>query len=131
MTRLIDAEKIDFKGIWGSTAIRRQAEKVIEAQPTVDAVELPCKIGAKVYAVPSKVNYALNILAGLEKNNRVYCQEVVEITFRASGWYMMGSADEEYGTGRIFRGKSFGETWFLSEEDAQDKLAALGGGAEK
>lgn len=40
MTRLIDADKIDFRGIWGSTAIRRQAEKVIEAQPTVDAVEV-------------------------------------------------------------------------------------------
>lgn len=40
MTRLIDADKIDFRGIWGSTAIRRQAEKVVESQPTADAAKV-------------------------------------------------------------------------------------------
>ena len=35
--------------------------------PTVDAVVLPCKIGDDVYIIPSKTNFKLNVLAGLEK----------------------------------------------------------------
>ena len=38
--RLIDADKIDFKGVCGSTAIRKLFEKVIEQQPTIVAVEV-------------------------------------------------------------------------------------------
>lgn len=96
----------------------------------VDAVVLPCKIDDDVYIIPSKVNFELNVLCGLEKNNRVYHQKVGEIVFLKDCWYVSGNADKEYGTGRVLLDSFYRKTWFLTEEEAQAALGKMDGGNE-
>ena len=103
---------------------------IIENAPTVDAVVLPCKIGDDVYIIPSKVNFELNVLSGLKKNNRVYHQKVVEIVFTQDCWYARGNADKEFGTGRVLPDVFYKKTWFLTEEEAETALAKMDGGNE-
>ena len=88
-------------------------------------LRLPCKIGADVYMIPSKVNYALNILSLHPENNKVYHQKVASVTFTEKGWYIECDKDREYGTGRILPEKMYKETWFLSQEEAEAKLKEM------
>ncbi len=88
-------------------------------------LQLPCKIGADVYIIPSKVNYALNILGLHPENNKVYHQKVSLITFTEKGWYIECDKDREYGTDRILLEKMYKETWFLSQEEAEAKLKEM------
>lgn len=92
-------------------------------------LQLPCKIGADVYIIPSKVNYALNILGLHPENNKVYHQKVSLITFTEKGWYIECDKDREYGTDRILLEKMYKETWFLSREEAEAKLKEMEGRA--
>ena len=96
----------------------------------MDAVVLPCKIGDDVYIIPSKVNFELNVLSGLKKNNRVYHQKVAEIVFTQDCWYARGNADKEFGTGRVLPDVFYKKTWFLTEEEAESALAKMDGGNE-
>ena len=109
---------------------RDTAYSQIKDAPTVDAVVLPCKIGDDVYIIPSKANFDLNVLSGLEKNNRVYHQKVAKIVFAQDCWYVTGDADWEYGTGRILLDRFYKETWFLTKEEAEAALAKMDGGNE-
>lgn len=102
----------------------------IEDSPTVDAVVLPCNIGDDVYIIPSKVNFELNVLSGLEKHNRVYHQKVAEIVFTQDCWYARGNADKEFGTGRVLPDVFYKKTWFLTKEEAEAALAKMDGGNE-
>lgn len=88
-------------------------------------VKLPCGIGADIYYIPSKVNFDLNVLHHQEENNKVYHQNVVSITYTRNGWYLECDKNIEYGTDGIFLDKMFGETWFLTEKDAENALAKL------
>ena len=88
---------------------------------------LPCGIGSDVYIIPSKINYKLNILSMHPENNRVYHQKVALITFTEKGWYMKCDKDREYAIERILSEKMYKETWFLSQEEAEAKLAEMGG----
>lgn len=90
-------------------------------------LRLPCRIGDDVYQIPSKVNYDLNVLNGHERNNRVYHQKVSKIVLDGEHWYLECDKDREYGTGRICLDTFFGETWFLSKEEAEQKLAEYKG----
>lgn len=90
-------------------------------------IELPCKVGDDVYFIPSKTNYKLNVLNHLEENNRVYHQNIERITIAKKYYIVECDADREYGTGRYFINDSFGETWFLTKEEAEAKLEELKG----
>ena len=90
-------------------------------------IELPCAVGDTVYEIPSKVNYELNILNKLEEQNRVYNQKIKEIIFTKRGWYVTCDKYEEYGIGSVLLGEEFGETWFLTKEEAEAKLKELEG----
>ena len=88
---------------------------------------LPCGIGADIYFIPSKTNYKLNILQGYPESNRVYHQNVEKISFTQYGWYLECDKDIEYATGQIFIDKSYKETWFLTQEEAEQKLKEMEG----
>lgn len=90
-------------------------------------ISLPCAIGDDVYKVPSETNYKLNVLGGHEEHNKAYHQKVVAIEIKKDCWFMVGSTDAEYGTGRLFLDVDFGETWFLTKAEAERKLAELKG----
>lgn len=88
-------------------------------------IVLPCAVGDTVYEIPSKVNYELNILNKLEEQNRVYNQKIKEIIFTKRGWYVTCDKYEEYGIGSVLLGEEFGESWFLTKEEAERKLKEL------
>lgn len=90
-------------------------------------LRLPCGIGSDVYMIPSKINYKLNILSLHPENNRVYHQKVDLITFTENGWYIKCDKDREYAIERILSEKMYKETWFLSQEEAEDKLKEMEG----
>lgn len=90
-------------------------------------LRLPCGIGSDVYMIPSKINYKLNILSLHPENNRVYHQKVSLITFTENGWYMKCDKDREYAIERILSEKMYKETWFLSQSEAEAKLAEMEG----
>ena len=88
-------------------------------------LRLPCGIGADIYFIPSKTNYKLNILQGYTESNRVYHQNVEKISFTQYGWYLECDKDIEYATGQIFIDKSYKETWFLTQAEAEQKLKKM------
>ena len=90
-------------------------------------LRLPFKIGDDVYQIPSKTNYELNVLQGHNENNRVYHQNISKVVNTGHNWYLECDKDREYGTGRICLDIFFGETWFLSKEEAEQKLAEMRG----
>jgi hypothetical protein len=103
----------------------KRVMNLLEAEEQGLLLKLPCKIGADVYSIPSKVNFELNVLSRHKENNRVYHQKITNIVFTENGWYMTGHLDMEYGTGRIFLDKFYKETWFLTKEEAEAKLKEL------
>lgn len=88
-------------------------------------LKLPCKVGDTVYQIPSKVNYDLNVLHGHDVNNRVYHQKVSKIVLDGEYWCLECDKDREYGTGRICLDRFFGETWFLTKEEAEQELKRM------
>lgn len=86
---------------------------------------LPVAIGSDVYFIPSKVNYELNVLNSHEENNKVYHQKVANIVFNERGWYLKCNLDLEYGVYHILVDKLYKETWFTSEEEAEQALKRM------
>ena len=97
--------------------------KVAEEQDLM--FRLPCGIGDDVYFIPSKTNYKLNILQGHPEINRVYHQNVERITYTPTGWYLECDKDLEYATDNILVDKLYKETWFLTQEEAEQKLKEM------
>lgn len=106
-----DCEEID--------AVYRKLKDYEDAEEQGLLLRLPCKIGSDVYIVPSEMNFRMNIFAGHPEDNRVYHQKVALISFTENGWYMEGDKD------RILSEKMYKETWFLSREEAEAKLAEM------
>lgn len=90
-------------------------------------LRVPCKINQDIYFVPSETNFRLNILNNMFENNRVYHQRICHIVYDGKGYYLECDKELEYGTGRIFIDSLYGEIWFLSESEAEEKLRKLEG----
>lgn len=82
--------------------------------------ELPCKIGDTIYVIPSESNFKLNKLERLDKNNKVYKQKVFGFVILPKDFLVSICDGDE-----CKAGKAYGETWFLTEEEAQKKLGEL------
>ena len=114
--RLIDANALikeaNAEGAYGYV----DAKQIADA-PTVDAVEVKCKVGDFVYALweaPVKLKYI------------IYCAEVKEIRIsirncRLTTTYMLEPIDYR-GRIREYRDVDFGTLVFKDEEDAEKKL---------
>ena len=89
----------------------------IKNAPTVDAVEVKCKVGDLVYALweaPVKLKYI------------IYCAEVKEIRVsmrncRLTTTYILEPIDYR-GHRKEYRDEDFGTLVFKKQEDAEDKL---------
>ena len=89
-----------------------KAIKALERQPI--GIDVHCKIGDTIYVIPSKVNYCINKrYECLKANNRVYEQKVEEIHIYQSGYTVSSCEGLQQHSGELF-----GETWFLSKEEA-------------
>ena len=84
-------------------------------------LRLPCKVGDTVYVIPSQVNYDLNILSRYTENNRVYEQVVDSMRMWRNGKYCLSTCEGL----RLVLSEYFGETWFLTREEAENALAGL------
>ena len=105
--------------------LQKKLKEYEDAEEQGLLLRLPCKIGDDVYQIPSKVNYDLNVLHKYYENNRVYHQKVSRIVLDGKYWYLECDKDREYGTGRICLDRFFGETWFLTKEEAEQKLESM------
>lgn len=85
--------------------------------------EFPCKIGDTIYVIPSETNFKLNKLEKLDKNNKVYEQKLFGFSIGSNDFFVYTCGGED---GKA--GKAYGETWFLTEEEAQKKLEKLENG---
>lgn len=88
-------------------------------------VRLPVKIGDDIYKIPSKTNYDLNVLNGYKANNRVYHQKAYSIVFSQSGWFVQCDKDSIYAPNVICVDVEYGKTWFLTREEAVNKLEEM------
>lgn len=114
-----------YRNMWAMADLREKLKYFEDLEEQGLLVKLPCKIGDTVYQIPSKVNYDLNVLHGYDANNRVYHQKVSKIVLDGEYWYLECDKDREYGTGRICLDRSFGETWFLTKEEAEKALKEM------
>ena len=77
-----------------------------------------CNIGDEVFVIPSKVNYELNKVNGLEENNRVYRQKVEEVRIYKDRSYMLITCGGLFAVHSEF----YGHTWFLDRAKADEEL---------
>ena len=83
-------------------------------------LRLPCKVGDDIYAIPSEVNYRLNKSFGAKGLNAICRQVVDHIEFNSYGYLV--STNEGM---TVHRQESFGETWFLTRDEAEQKLKEM------
>lgn len=96
----------------------REYEDLLESG---QAKILPCKVGDKIYVVPSDANFGLNYIDSIRKgNNRIYEPIVESIHFYPSGYLLKCCG----GLMDVIEG-SFGVTWFLTKNEAKNKLNEL------
>lgn len=84
-------------------------------------IELPCKVGDIVYVIPSLTNFRLNVLHGYSDANRVYEQEVHSIQMWKSDEWCLWTC----GRINLLLQGDYKKTWFLSKEEAEQKLKEL------
>lgn len=77
-----------------------------------------CDVGDEIYVIPSKVNYELNKVNGLEENNRVYRQRVEEVRIYKDRSYMLITC----GGLSAVHCEFYGHTWFLDRTRAEEEL---------
>ena len=114
-----------YRNMWAVADLREKLKYFEDLEEQGLLLKLPCKVGDTVYQIPSKANYDLNVLHGYDANNRVYHQKVSKIVLDGEYWYLECDKDREYGTGRICLDRFFGETWFLTQEEAEKALKRL------
>lgn len=125
---LIDEEHCPYLNEDNCNCLKEILEKLGEYEDLEEQgllMKLPCSIGSDVYSIPSKVNIELNRINGDEERNRVYHQKVSKIVFNERGWYMECDKDLEYGTGNILLDKFYKETWFLTQNEAEEALKRM------
>ena len=99
--------------------LRRLAEYE-EAEEQGLLLRLPCKVGDDIYAIPSEVNYRLNKSFGAKGLNAICRQVVDHIEFNSYGYLV--STNEGM---TVHRQEAFGETWFLTRDEAEQRLKEM------
>lgn len=86
-------------------------------------LRLPCKVGDKIYKIPSKVNFLLNNMHHHSKLNRVYEQVVYSVEMFSNDRYFIRTCDGIDGVVSDF----YKETWFHTKEEAESALEKMKG----
>lgn len=103
-----------------------------------NCIELPVKIGDKIYVVPSETNYKINIINKHEERNKVYEFIVNEIRYNQYGYSVVSWVDnipffflngDKKAICECFETERFyNETWFTTLEEAKAKLREIQNG---
>lgn len=102
------------------------------------AIVPPVKIGDTIYVVPSKTNYEINIINRHSELNKVYEYIVSEIRYNKYGYSVVCELDnipfyfnyekaKKWCCEHFDTEKFYGETWFTTEQEAQEKLKEIQG----
>ena len=99
------------------------------------AIVVPVKLGDTIYVIPSETNYRLNVVNRREDRNKVYKYLVDEIRYNKYGFSIVSYIDGVplYFNEKIPKNlcanfdteKIYGETWFTTEQEAQEKLKEM------
>lgn len=111
---------LGFKELNRVTCALNRLAELEDKLESGQAFELPCKVGDTIYVVPSKAVYGLNILHKREKHNRIYKQVIDEVRITRRGWYLKTCDLMDTQVDSLL-----GETWFLTEAEAEAKLNEL------
>lgn len=78
----------------------------------------PCKVGDTIYVIPSRANWRINnMYESMKPLNRIYEQTVDEIHIYQSGYTVSSCEGIQHQPSVLF-----GETWFLTREEAEKAL---------
>ena len=118
-----ELESIESNQFWEHYQVRAWLKELkqyknLEEQGLL--LRLPCKVGDDIYVIPSEVNYRLNKSFGAKGLNLVCMQVVDHIEFNSYGYLV--STNEGM---TVHRQEAFGETWFLTREEAEQKLKEM------
>lgn len=101
------------------------------------AIVVPVKLGDTIYVIPSETNYRLNIAKGKEEQNKVYEWTISEIRYNKYGFSVVCDVGDvqfycnyeppKNLCGHFDTEKYYGETWFTTRAEAQDKLKEMKG----
>lgn len=100
----------------------------------MSTIELPVKLGDKIYIVPSEENFLINALFHKERN-KIYEFTVNEIRYNRYGFavvcyvdrlpFFFYEDDYKYRCKAYETERFYGETWFTQRVDAENKLKWL------
>ena len=122
--------------------IEKQQKRIAELEQELaelkeKAIVVPVKLGDTIYVIPSETNYRLNIVNRREDRNKVYKYLVDEIRYNKYGFSIVSYIDSVpfYFNEKIPKNlcanfdteKFYSETWFTTEQEAQDKLKEIQG----
>lgn len=98
-------------------------------------IVVPVKLGDTIYVIPSETNYRLNIVNRREDRNKVYKYLVDEIRYNKYGFSIVCDVGDvqfycnyeppKNLCGHFDTEKYYGETWFTTEQEAQEKLKEM------
>ena len=112
--------KTKFSGDFGSANVLGRLAEYEDLEEQGLLLRLPCKVGDDIYVIPSEVNYRLNKSFCVKGLNAVCRQVVDHIEFNSYGYLV--STNEGM---TVHRQEAFGETWFLTMEEAEQKLKEM------
>ena len=123
--RLIDANAANIEHIscyYGNSCYTEDVQEWLDEQPTIDAVEVKCKVGDLVYALWE---------APVKPKSIIYCEEVKEIRIsmrncRLTTTYILEPIAYR-GHRRECRDEDFGTLVFKEQEEAEAALAKMDG----
>ena len=115
-----DCEEID--------AVYRKLKAYEDAEEQGLLLRLPCKVGDTVYVVTSPFNVFDDIEYDENMKDEVYEAYVSSVSFYESGeQYRIYAKVTNHFIGAYFRECDFGKTVFLTEAEAEGKLAEMEG----
>ena len=128
MEKLTRMERLTERDSYGDIYVKQHdyvtaSEKLCEYEDAEEQgllLRLPCKVGDDIYAIPSEVNYRLNKSFGAKGLNAICRQVVDHIEFNSYGYLV--STNEGM---TVHRQEAFGETWFLTRDEAEQRLKEM------
>ena len=109
-----------YRNLWAMADLREKLKEYEDLEEQGLLLRLPCKVGDDIYVIPSEVNYRLNKSFGAKGLNAICKQVVDHIEFNSYGYLV--STNEGM---TVHRQEAFGETWFLTRDEAEQKLKEM------
>ena len=97
-------------------AMANHIRDLLQAEREARLVVLPCKVGDTVYGVGKLKKLDGSIVYEM-KHGKVLCHKILP-----SGIFCVVSAEEQYGYPASWKFEEFGQTWFLTREEAEAAL---------